>query len=149
MTKPSRGHLSVETPGDNELGAFLEGAQQCAVEGPDETWSKRNEFAWHLDDLYTGLRTAGNRVGDPEAQRITIAILDMGHDPGHARLPLHLNLDRAINLTGEGDRHAATDPAASPTLEGLRNPGHGTATLTPLPGRCITGSAGFEIGSSS
>jgi hypothetical protein len=65
MTKPSRGHLIVETPGDKELGApFLEGAQQCMVEG-------------------------------------------------------------------------------------LRNPGHGTATLTPLPGRCITGSAGFEIGSSS
>ena len=44
MTKPSRGHLSVETPGDNELGAFLEGAQQCAVEGPDERDDEDGEW---------------------------------------------------------------------------------------------------------
>lgn len=91
-------------------------------------------FGWHLDDEFTQLRSARNSITNPEPVRA--AVFDVGYDPNHKTLPLHVRGDLERNYTGEGDPKSAVDPDREGLLE---MPGHGTATLAILAGRQLSG----------
>ena len=107
----------------------LMAADACAFQPPIPKVADGPEFAWQLDDAYSGLASAGQIARFGEG--IRIGILDTGYDPGHHLLPLNLKKDLGVDFaeTGRGD---ATDPDIKGSL---RNPGHGTGTLCLLAGR--------------
>jgi subtilisin family serine protease len=112
----------------------LESAAPCQESGPDPFWpTVESRFAWHLNDDFSELSKAHSRVGDPQGQRVRIAILDTGYDPEHVTLPLHLLTDLQRNFA-DGDPNDATDPGRHFPLD---NPGHGTATLALLAGNRV------------
>jgi hypothetical protein len=88
-------------------------------------------FAWHLDDDFAQLRAA--RTAAPAgAARIRIAHLDTGYDPAHVTLPADVSLALQRNFV-EGQ---AINDAHDPGERGvLKNPGHGTGTLSLLAGK--------------
>ena len=121
----------------------LEAAQRCSIEAPDAVWPHRAEFAWHLGDSFSELRRA-ELVQATLQVRASAWVFSILATIQRTSLPAHLALEHAVNLTGEGDRSDATDPAAAPALESFRNPGHGTATLALLAGNRFTGVSGFD-----
>ncbi len=92
-------------------------------------------FAWFLLDKYSQLRSARERVGDGRHQ-VRIAHLDTGYDPQHVTLPEHLNTELQRNFVDGEDANNAADPAKRGFL---RDPGHGTGTLSILAGNVLEG----------
>jgi subtilisin family serine protease len=88
-------------------------------------------FAWHLEDDRTQLRRARGSLTAP-TPGIRIAHLDTGYDETHHALPAHLRLDLQRNFVGDQPADDARDPGARGLL---KNPGHGTGTLSILAGK--------------
>jgi hypothetical protein len=110
-------------------------ADVCRVDAMNPEWPpQQSQFGWHLADTHSQLKSARDHVGDPGADRIRIAILDTGYDPGHGTRPLHLARALERNFVDEGRPWDATDPARH--FPGF-NPGHGTATLALLAGNRV------------
>ncbi|MEO8440669.1 MAG: S8 family serine peptidase [Spartobacteria bacterium] len=86
-------------------------------------------FAWHLGDGYSQLKSA--RDGAANGKVVRIAHLDTGYDPNHSVLPPHLRRDLQRNFVNDQAANDAHDPGKH---ELLRNPGHGTGTLSILAG---------------
>ncbi len=90
-------------------------------------------FAWFLQDQYSQLGAARDLVGEGR-RRVRIAHLDTGYDPQHVTLPAHLNTELQRNFVDGED----VDNAADPAKRGfLRDPGHGTGTLSILAGNVL------------
>jgi subtilisin family serine protease len=90
------------------------------------------EFAWHLGDAFSQLRSARQTAAAaPGSRRIRIGHLDTGYDPSHSSLPLHLRRDLQRNFVDDGPPGDARDPGVRGLL---KNPGHGTGTLSILAG---------------
>jgi subtilisin family serine protease len=91
---------------------------------------RAGEFAWHLADEFSQLRSARTRAGN--AGVIRIAHLDTGYDPDHATFPGD-RIEQALqrNFIDRDRPNDARDPHNSGLL---RNPGHGTGTLSILSG---------------
>ncbi|MER9191210.1 S8 family serine peptidase [Mesorhizobium australicum] len=88
-------------------------------------------FAWHLDDNFSGLRSARASVADIDQQKVLIAHLDTGYDPNHKARPANILTALERNFTGEGQPNSAQDV----TPGGIgQNPGHGPATIVLLAG---------------
>ena len=124
----------------------LRSAETCSPRLGDSDWPN-DAFGWHLGNNYSQLRQAREFAGIPESgQRIRVAIIDTGYDPGHASLPSHVSLDLARNFSGRGADNDASDPGSAwPSA----NPGHGTATMALLAGghvRSGDGSFDEELG---
>jgi subtilisin family serine protease len=89
-------------------------------------------FAWHLDDEFTQLRAARD-LASQSAAAVRIAHLDTGYDPGHRTFPkAFIDKDLQRNFVdGKTLRNDARDRGVSGIL---KNPGHGTGTLSILAG---------------
>lgn len=108
------------------------GGRACELGTPDPRWPSHDEFAWHLGDEFSQLRSARTVVGPPTGNRVRVGILDTGFDPTHSTLPLQLLLEL------QRDFFDNDVDAADPGTNGFGdNPGHGTATLALLAGRRI------------
>jgi subtilisin family serine protease len=111
----------------------------CTFADQDAGWPVvLGRFAWHLDDDFSGLRAARERVGPPAGRPVRVAILDTGYDPDHVTLPQRLRADLQRNFAG-GDPADAADPNRHFPLN---QPGHGTATLALLAGNRVPFPAG-------
>ena len=88
-------------------------------------------FAWHLDDDRTELRRARQSLIDTPS-RIRIVHLDTGYDEHHQTRPAHLRDDLQRNFVDDQPANDARDPGARGLL---KNPGHGTGTLSILAGK--------------
>lgn len=86
-------------------------------------------FAWHLGDAYSQLKSAREAVENGSLVRIVH--LDTGFDPGHSVLPLNLRADLQRNFMDDQAPNDAHDPGKDGLL---KNPGHGTGTLSILAG---------------
>ncbi|MFD2233344.1 S8 family serine peptidase [Phaeospirillum tilakii] len=110
---------------------------QTAEGGREIGGKDADSVGWHLDDAYSQLRQAREKVGDRQKQ-ILIAHLDTGYDPHHVTLPRGLETDLARNFVGDGfPPNDATDHAPEHGL--LTTRGHGTATLALLAGKALDG----------
>ena len=87
-------------------------------------------FAWHLGPNFSQLAEA-RAAAAINGQTIRIAHLDTGYDPKHDTLPRHLNQTLQRNFMDPRNPNDAHDPAADGLL---KNPGHGTGTLSILAG---------------
>jgi Subtilase family len=106
----------------------------CANE---ELWMKPDSIPhgarpdWHLEDAFSGLRSARTAVAGAPGRRVRIGHLDTGYDPAHCLLPENIKHDLERSFV-EGDNPTS---AADPFVSGiLKNPGHGTGTLCILAG---------------
>jgi len=89
-------------------------------------------FAWHLDDSFSQLRAARVAAGPvPGSGRVRIVHLDTGYDPQHATFPGHVSLQLQRNFVEGENANDARDPGDRGLL---KNPGHGTGTLSILAG---------------
>ena len=98
-------------------------------------------FAWFLRGGFADLRAAREAV-TPGAP-VSILHVDTGYDPDHATVPEHLAEDFARDFEGEKEKRGARDPGASGVL---RQPGHGTGTLSILAGNRIGQLEGEPLG---
>ena len=122
-----------------QRGLFAGGPEEDrGVENPQSSRFPRaqspdhkDRFAWHLDDDYSALRSAREALQNP--QPVRAAILDVGFDYKHEAMPRQLRKDLQKNFAGDG-RPDAADPDRSGFL---KNPGHGTATITLLAGGAV------------
>jgi hypothetical protein len=116
-------------------GETFAAAEVCQFHDQTAQAPRGPAFAWFLGDPFSQLKAARDAVGEG-ARRVRIAHLDTGYDPRHVTLPAHLNLALQHNFV-EADRpNDASDPAVRGTL---RNPGHGTGTLSILAGNKLAG----------
>ena len=89
-------------------------------------------FAWHLSSDFSQLKTARDVVGDnPNGQAIRIVHLDTGYYADHKAFPKNVRLDLQRNFMDDQAGNDAHDPSARGVL---KNPGHGTGTLSILAG---------------
>ena len=88
---------------------------------------------WHLDDAYTGLRSARKAAATHNGRQIRIGHLDTGYDPTHQVRPPNLREPDELeqNFVDGEECNSAADPFVSGLL---RNPGHGTGTIGILAG---------------
>lgn len=88
---------------------------------------------WHLDDAYSGLRSARKAAAIVNARPVRIGHLDTGYDPHHQIRPPSLREpdDLEHNFVDGENRNSAVDPFVSGIL---KNPGHGTGTIGILAG---------------
>lgn len=87
-------------------------------------------FGWHLGPAFSQLADA-RRAAVANGRTIRIAHLDTGYDPGHKSLPRNLNRTLQRNFLDD----QAPNDAHDPNVDGfLKNPGHGTGTLSILAG---------------
>ena len=115
----------------------------AAPSGPTEEiyWMKEDliphgaNFDWHLDDSYSGLRTARNSL-PAGGWRVKIGHLDTGYTAGHRLLPERLNLDLQRSFVDGENTRSAIDSFRTGLL---KNPGHGTGTLCLLAGGRLDG----------
>lgn len=136
----------AESPGDTARAGALRGAAAnlCAFDDQDGGGGKAvvpRRVAWNLDDDFSRLRRARDKVGTAQ-QKIRIAHLDTGYDPDHVTLPRHLLTALQANFVAGEDPKDAVDripPGGSP----FANPGHGTGTLSLLAGNRISKPPGF------
>jgi len=127
----------------NEWNAFEErsstglGADNaaCKLNEPDPEWPVGNTLAWHLGDDFSQLRSARNKAGAPTKPIVRIGHLDTGYDVSHITNPKFLDPNGLQRNFVEGGKNAA-DPAKRGAL---RNPGHGTGTLSILAGNILQG----------
>lgn len=87
------------------------------------------EFAWHLGDAYSQLKSA--REAAAGGSIVRIAHLDTGFDPNHIVVPPNLRADLQRNFMDDQAGNDAHDPGKTGFL---KNPGHGTGTLSILAG---------------
>lgn len=93
--------------------------------------TRPKEFAWHLNDAFSQLRKARTQAS-VSAAVVRILHLDTGYDPLHKTFPAsqaELALQR--NFIDSNAPNDARDPGVTGTL---KNPGHGTGTLSILAG---------------
>ena len=95
-------------------------------------------FAWHLEDDRTQLRRARRSVPEPTSP-IRIVHLDTGYDEQHEARPAHLRGDLQRNFVSDQPVNDARDPGARGLI---KNPGHGTGTLSILAGKRFRFAAG-------
>jgi hypothetical protein len=109
-------------------GTALAAENTCAFKDQNATLPRvAGAFAWHLGEEFSQLKSAREAIGD--ASKVRIAHLDTGYDPNHITCPTELRSDLQRNVID------GTDDASDPQNSGpLRNPGHGTATLSILAG---------------
>jgi hypothetical protein len=94
-------------------------------------------FAWFLRPGFADLAAARAAV-DPAAP-VRILHVDTGYDPAHATVPEGLDRTFARDFEGGREKQGATDEAPAGIL---KNPGHGTGTLSILAGNKVA-----ELGS--
>ena len=114
---------TVGTPVEHALAA----ARDCAHPAPpDSRLPTGNGPLWFRDGTHSQLESAGDAIGQPN-DRVRVAHLDTGYDPGQQNKPAHLVFEH--NFVEEDERpNDATD-----RTEGiLTNLGHGTGTLSLL-----------------
>jgi len=122
-------------PGSSAMAATA-AAPACQFEDQSADYPRGTGFAWHLQDAFSGLKSAREAAGF--GQGIVIAHFDTGYDPKHTTLPKNLDLGRQKNFVEAGQ--SAADPGVSGTL---KNPGHGTGTLSILAGNRVS-QPGFD-----
>lgn len=127
--------------GEQTPGAFAAGAT-CAFENQDTGYPARpDQFAWHLGLDYAQLRAARDAVGDAV---VRIAHLDTGYDPAHKTFPAD-RIERALERNFI-DKDRPTDAADLGVTGTMKNPGHGTGTLSILAsGRFRFQQAGYSF----
>ncbi len=108
------------------------GGRACELGEPDPAWPFREEFAWHLGDEFSQLKSARELAGAPDGNRVRVGILDTGYDRAHSTLPVGLLPELGRDFFD--DDLDSTDPGVGGFGD---NPGHGTATLALLAGRRI------------
>ncbi len=88
-------------------------------------------FAWHLDDHYSGLKSARESVSAGDQAAVIIAHLDTGYDHTHKARPANILTALERNFTKEGAPNSAQDvtPAGF-----VKSRGHGMATMALLAG---------------
>jgi hypothetical protein len=111
------------------LGAAV---TECVFEDQDKDLPSRpGEFAWHLADAFSQLRAARDQAGQGSSV-VRIVHLDTGYDPTHVAFPAgQIDRDLQRNFIDKGNLSDARDPGHTGVL---RNPGHGTGTLSILAG---------------
>lgn len=107
----------------------------CKLNEPDPKWPFNNAVAWHLGDNFSQLCSARKQAGSPTKPIVRIGHLDTGYDVSHITKPQFLDPHGLQRNFVEGGKNAA-DPAKRGTL---RNPGHGTGTLSILAGNMLQG----------
>ncbi len=115
------------------LGLGLAAAvTECVFEDQNSDLPSRpGEFAWHLADAFSQLRAARAQASQSSAG-VRIVHLDTGYDPEHVTFPAsQLDRDLQRNFVDAGNPSDARDPGNKGVL---RNPGHGTGTLSILAG---------------
>jgi len=109
---------------------FLGVAEDCRFDDQSRDWPRRPlEFAWHLGDDFSQLRKARAEAAQG-GTLVRIVHLDTGYDEKHATFSAaQLDGDLQKNfIDGNNDaRDRGTDGL-------LKNPGHGTGTLSILAG---------------
>jgi hypothetical protein len=104
---------------------------------PDPGFPHPDNPLWFQDNEHAQFSQARDTVGEPSDNRVRIAHLDTGYDPGHRALPPHLNRDLQRNFVDADRPRDATD-----NTDGLlNNLGHGTGTIGILAGRIANGDA--------
>jgi hypothetical protein len=105
-------------------------ADDCRFDDQNPDWPRRPlEFAWHLGDEFSQLRKARAEAGQRGSQ-VRIVHLDTGYDPEHATFSAD-QLDAALQKNFIDGNDDARDRGADGVL---KNPGHGTGTLSILAG---------------
>ncbi len=120
-----------EGPGGG--AAFAAHAEECKFNDQITKlpWVK-DRFAWHLSDDFSQLGAAAASVGEmPIGKRIRIVHLDTGFDPKHSTCPRNLIPELQRNFVDKDRPNDATDKGVDGIL---KNPGHGTGTLSILAG---------------
>jgi len=115
----------------------LAAADRCVFNDQNQALPRvPGTFAWHLGDNFSQLVAARQSIPvEANGGTIRIAHLDTGYDPAHRTLPRHLRSDLQRNFVGDQDPKDAHDPAVRGLL---KNPGHGTGTLSILAGGRFT-----------
>lgn len=123
----------TEDMGPAGLGVADSNAEQRWM--PEDSIPHGARFDWHLDDAYSGLRSAANSLPQ-QPWRVRIGHLDTGYTAGHKLLPERLEhgLERSF-VTGD-NAYSAVDPFITGMLKA---PGHGTGTLGLLAGGRLAG----------
>jgi len=123
-------HPYLNRRGYKRIPASDAASATCEVNAPDDAWPTKPNFAWHLGDDFSQLKTARDQVmqnGGLDA--IRICHLDTGFDPRHSTCPVNINRSLARNFVENNN------DAADPGRRGiLYNPGHGTGTIGILAG---------------
>jgi len=107
---------------------------------PEEYWMKDSSiphgmtFDWHLDDQFSGLRTARKSI-QGDSWRVRIGHLDTGYTEGHQLLPENLDYKLQRSFVDGDNAQSAVDPVWTGLM---KNPGHGTGTLCLLAGGRLT-----------
>jgi hypothetical protein len=105
----------------------------CISNGPDVAWPYKKDFAWHLGDDHSQLKTARETVAKTgSASKIRICHIDVGIDPSHMTAPKNINFALARNFVE--NNNDARDPGRRGILY---NPGHGTGTVGILAGNYV------------
>src|SRR4051794_34774394 len=115
----------------------------CSFDDQDQALPSRpGEFAWHLADAFAQLGAARTEAEQHEAV-VRIAHLDTGYDPDHVTFPAS-RIEKLLQRNFVDETKDATDLG----VEGiLKNPGHGTGTLSILAGGAFQfGQAGYQFG---
>ncbi|WP_152643346.1 S8/S53 family peptidase, partial [Anaeromyxobacter sp. PSR-1] len=115
-----------------EAGALAAGARgDGTFDDEDPSLPRGGSFAWFLGPGYADLRAAREAAG--EGAGATILHVDTGYS-AHDTKPSALLEAYARDFEGGGERKGAVDPG----IDGLlRQPGHGTGTISILAGRRI------------
>jgi subtilase family protein len=115
-------------------------ADVCQFQDQTTQAPKGPGFAWFLRDDFSQLKSARDAIGaiGATARRVRIAHFDTGYDPNHVTLPAQLRRDLQRNFVDKGKEGDASDPAVRGLL---KNPGHGTGTLSILAGNKLQGMA--------
>lgn len=92
-------------------------------------------FDWHLDDAYSGLRSAANSLPQ-QPWRVRIGHLDTGYTYEHKLLPERLEHHLERSFVSGDNAYSAVDPFITGVL---KSPGHGTGTLGLLAGSKFEG----------
>ncbi|WP_234820324.1 MULTISPECIES: S8 family serine peptidase [Sinorhizobium] len=129
------------TERSQSAGSMPAAADVCGFDDQDKKGRKAPGPgpAWSLGDQYSQLQEARTRVGE-KLERILIAHLDTGYDPGQITLPRYLKHEWERNFVSDGHgRDDASDHAPQGDL--LASRGHGTGTLSLLAGNMLDGSS--------
>jgi subtilisin family serine protease len=125
--------LVQDWPYQSQNSARLAAADEdaCAFEDQNPDRPMGPGFAWHLQDAFSQLASARAKIA-PGGATIRIAHLDVGYDPNHETFP-HDRVELALqrNFIDDDRPNNAEDLGVTGML---KNPGHGTGTLSILAG---------------